>query len=73
MKLRLKDSFFVDSRNRNNGRGINVFNHGYRADSMVASMYLAVLVVGVLNGGAAGYLTLLIWNRQLSRHFQGRP
>ena len=40
---------------------------------MVASMYLAVLVVGVLNGVAASYLTLLIWNRQLSRHFQGRP
>jgi hypothetical protein len=40
---------------------------------MVASMYFAVLVVGVLNGVVASYLTLLIWNRQLSRHFQGRP
>ena len=37
---------------------------------MVATMYLGVLVIGIFNGIIAGYLTLLIWNRFLSRRFQ---
>ena len=36
---------------------------------MVAAMYLCVIVMGVLIGVIASYLTLIIWNRYLSRYF----
>jgi hypothetical protein len=39
---------------------------------MVTEMYVGVLAVGILNGVIAGYLTLTIWNRYLSHHFQGK-
>ncbi len=35
---------------------------------MVPILYFAILVIGVFNGVAAGYLTLLVWNRYLARH-----
>jgi hypothetical protein len=35
---------------------------------MVPALYFAILVIGVLNGAVAGYLTLLIWNRYLAHH-----
>jgi len=34
---------------------------------MVTTMYFGIIVVGVLNGVVAGYLTLFIWKRYLSR------
>jgi hypothetical protein len=38
---------------------------------MVPILYLAILVVGVLNGIAAGYLTLLVWNKYLASYSRG--
>jgi hypothetical protein len=37
---------------------------------MAVIMYVGVLVIGVLNGVAASYLTLLVWNKRLAYHFQ---
>jgi hypothetical protein len=36
---------------------------------MVPIMYLAIIVVAILNGVVAGYLTVLIWNKYLSHLF----
>lgn len=35
---------------------------------MVPTLYFAILMIGILNGAVAGYLTLLIWNRYLVHH-----
>jgi hypothetical protein len=40
---------------------------------MVATMYIGVLFIGILNGVAASYLTLLIWNRRLFAIFGKDP
>lgn len=39
--------------------------------SMVLNLYFAILAIGILNGVAAGYLTLLIWNKYLVHRTQG--
>ena len=36
---------------------------------MVPTLYLGVLVAGVINGIIAGYLTVVIWKRSISRLF----
>ncbi len=36
---------------------------------MIPIMYFAIIIVGILNGIIAGYLTLIIWNRHLSHLF----
>ena len=36
---------------------------------MIPAMYLAIIVVGFLNGAVAGYLTVAIWSKYLSRLF----
>jgi hypothetical protein len=34
---------------------------------MLPTLYLAIIVIGAINGGVAGYLTTLVWNRILKR------
>jgi hypothetical protein len=36
---------------------------------MIPIMYLAIIVVAVLNGVVAGYLTVIVWNKYLSHLF----
>jgi hypothetical protein len=36
---------------------------------MIPAMYLAIIVVAILNGAIAGYLTVIIWNKYLSHLF----
>jgi hypothetical protein len=36
---------------------------------MIPIMYLAIIVVAILNGVVAGYLTVIIWNKYLSQLF----
>jgi len=36
---------------------------------MIPAMYLAIIVVAILNGAVAGYLTVIIWNKYLSHLF----
>jgi len=36
---------------------------------MIPVMYLAIIVVAILNGAIAGYLTVIIWNKYLSHLF----
>jgi len=36
---------------------------------MIPIMYFAIIVVGILNGVIAGYLTVIIWNRYISHRF----
>jgi hypothetical protein len=36
---------------------------------MIPAMYLAIIVVAILNGAIAGYLTVIIWNKYLSHPF----
>ena len=36
---------------------------------MVPTLYLGILVAGVLNGIIAAYLTIVIWNKSISRLF----
>ncbi|MBN1244322.1 hypothetical protein JXA31_01860 [Candidatus Bathyarchaeota archaeon] len=36
---------------------------------MIPAMYFAIIVVAVLNGVVAGYLTVMIWNKYLSQFF----
>lgn len=38
---------------------------------MAPIIYSAILAIGILNGVAAGYLTLLIWNKYVARRIQG--
>jgi len=38
---------------------------------MAPILYSAILVIGILNGVVAGYLTLLIWNKYLAHRIQG--
>jgi hypothetical protein len=36
---------------------------------MIPAMYLAIIVVAILNGAIAGYLTVIIWNKYISQLF----
>jgi hypothetical protein len=36
---------------------------------MIPAMYFAIIVVAILNGVVAGYLTVVIWNKYLSHLF----
>ena len=36
---------------------------------MIPTMYFAIIVVAIINGAIAGYLTVIIWNRYLSHLF----
>ena len=36
---------------------------------MILEMYFAIIVVAILNGTVAGYLTVIIWNKYLSNFF----
>jgi len=36
---------------------------------MIPAMYFAIIVVAILNGAVAGYLTVVIWNKYLSHLF----
>jgi hypothetical protein len=36
---------------------------------MIPAMYLAIIVVAILNGAIAGYLTVIIWKKYLSHLF----
>ena len=36
---------------------------------MIPAMYFAIIVVAILNGVVAGYLTVIIWNKYLSHLF----
>ena len=35
---------------------------------MVPTLYLAIIIIGVINGVVAGYLTVILWNRILKRY-----
>lgn len=37
---------------------------------MIPILYLIIFIIGVLNGIVAGYLTSLVWNKHLARHFK---